>query len=182
MTIPMVVAPQMTLRERAIAAADRAEAERAACESKERADAERRARESLAEELRGQFGIEEALIGDDGVAQYEGLWFQMQQVAWDDRRRYRLHVLVSCKRDCGKPLWVEVHGLLSLGYLLNTEHTHDFGCLQQFDENGDATTDYNGNPLPPKVDKPRVPSIDETLAQSLRALIREEIVAMRGAE
>src|SRR6185369_3473345 len=118
--------------------------------------------EAFADALKELMGALQPIAGDDGTVQItvdgnspiattaDGLRFSMRRPKWEDRLRFRrLHLAVECERHCGKDLWVETDDLLSVGYALDSEHQHDFGCLQQFDEYGEPMTDKQGNPLPP---------------------------------
>lgn len=93
----------------------------------------------------------------------DGLRFTLKDLPYSEgyRDRERLHVAVTCSRGCGKDLWVHVESLEDLGAAIHEDatHTHDFSCLQKFDEYGDPITDRMGNPLPPP--NPPTPSAYE---------------------
>ncbi len=82
----------------------------------------------------------------------DGLRFCLKDLPYADRYRDReqLHVAVTCSRGCGKDLWLNVASLEDLGGVLQADatNTHDFPCLQKFDEDGEPITDIMGNPLP----------------------------------
>lgn len=93
-----------------------------------------------------------------------------------------LVVLRTCVR-CEGPIWARADGLVGLHEALTTEHDHR-DCLIQYDDEGEPTTDRDGNPLPPRAERePEVLVKEPTAAQELesliRAIARDEIVAER---
>jgi phenylpyruvate tautomerase PptA (4-oxalocrotonate tautomerase family) len=84
-------------------------------------------------------------------------------------------LLVECTRGCGKDLWVRIESLHALGVELSAEHEHHFACLQQFDDEGETTTDRAGNPLPPRgpwSDPPRKVTAEERARATIASLDR----------
>jgi hypothetical protein len=85
------------------------------------------------------------------VATVEDLNFTLRERSGDYRASLEaLHVQVPCERECGKDLWYPVDSLVELGEALDADYSHKFACLQKFDEEGEPTTDREGNPLPPR--------------------------------
>lgn len=90
----------------------------------------------------------------------------------DSRDREQLHVAVPCARCCGKDLWVYVPSLEALGGILQPDATnvHDYPCLQEFDDDGEPTTDTLGNPL-----KPRAPYVPQPSAYERAKLAADAV-------
>lgn len=118
-----------------------------------------------------QLTVSETAPNDFTVTTADGLRFALDTYSRfrDSRDREQLHVAVECARGCGKELWVHVPSLEALGGILQPDATnmHDYPCLQQFDDEGEPTTDTLGNPLKPRA--PYVPKL--TPEQKARATI-----------
>lgn len=107
---------------------------------------------ALTGESTGPASVELTIENENPIATTaDGLRFALRKPAVAHRSgNWDLCVAVDCSRNCGKPLWVMIgENLLSLGYVLAVDHHHDFDCLQQFDEEGEPTTDRWGKPFPP---------------------------------
>lgn len=159
----------VTLRDRAIAAANERDATYAASNAaNERAEVARKL-DVLRIHLRDRLGITEGVtiserrsrfdghVIDVGpyvepIATVDGLHFTLRERSGDYRAGLdKLHVQVVCERGCGKDLWAPVDSLAELGDVLSTdEHIHKFACLVKYDEFGEPATDEQGNPLPPR--------------------------------
>jgi hypothetical protein len=90
---------------------------------------------------------------DGPVATVDDLVFAWRRGRFAEYHGARLHVAVPCNRSCDKgPVWEEVQSLSRLGAILDEPggHRHVFDCLVQYDEEGEPTTDRDGNPLPPR--------------------------------
>jgi len=161
-TTALIEVLKPTLRDYAIGAWQRqVEAQDAEAAEQRAADLRRRA-DVLLIALRDKLGVtENVLVGELAgkspsgfVASVGDLRFTLKDLPYADsyHDRDRLHVAVPCSRGCGKDLWVSVETLEELGGVLQEDasNTHNFHCLQQFDDEGEPTTDISGNPLPPR--------------------------------
>jgi hypothetical protein len=158
MTIPMTAAAtaMLTLGDRATKQFDE-EVARAARESAERAAYEReRSETDVLDALKRTLGVETVeyviLDGETAIASVDGLRFRYYRPQHGERYWRELQVEMDCIR-CGKGIWVSVYSLGQLGSLLQSDHDHGT-CLVQYDEDGEPTTDRDGNPLPPRAPQP----------------------------
>jgi len=174
---------RVSLREQALAAAASAAAANEQALAAKIAETQRRELCELRDALK-QLGV----VDDVEVSQHEidagdyrmvelraavdGLVFSVRDDPYST-----LHVLAPCARKCGKDLWVPAVTMEQLGRALADEQTHYFACLQKFDEHGEATTDAQGNPLPPGAPKSGAVrlSASERLVEAIRDLVREAV-------
>lgn len=158
----------VTLRDRAIAAAEARDAVYADVVARERREQLARLVDVLRIKLRDHLGIEsvdaitepnDPHTPDKPIALVDGIPFSLRDLPYADsyRDRDQLHVMVPCARKCGKDLWVSVDSIEDLGDKLTSRQEHGFACLEQFDDEGQPTTDKQGNPLGPFSDR-RAPS------------------------
>ena len=165
-----------TLTERAVKAFDehvaRSEAESAQRAQSDRERSERDVREALTRLL----GIDALdyieVVGESNVpivAHVDGLAFRYWNPAWGDRYTHELQVAQTCVR-CGNAVWVQTYSIEHLGSVLQSEHQHDYGCLAQYDEDGEPITDADGKPLPPKAQRPRRLSPEEKAREAIAAI------------
>lgn len=171
-----------TLQERAAFAADRA-AREAEEYARQRAESIRRSVVStLVQQVSKYLGV---AVSDDDVTytvdqapgfpsatvEIDDLTFGMYRYAsYSDRES--LSVAVPCERGCGYPVWSEItdYRLESLNRAITEPQRHLHDCLVRYDEDGEPTTDRNGNPLPPR--RPLVPTLtpEQLARQSIASL------------
>lgn len=178
-------AERLTLQERARQAAEQAAAAHDADIAGRKARKAQERRDALARELKRTLDIvlpddaDVRVIGDRPVdwdagdygagwptVVVDGLTFTVRDLyggrEYSDQNR--LHVLVPCARSCGNPVAVgTITSLLDLNRALSEPRQHD-DCLVEYDEDGEPTTDRDGNPLPPKRPPQKTP---EQTAQEL---------------
>jgi hypothetical protein len=115
--------------------------------------------------------------GSSDIAVLQGESFQMRNDRWGEMT---LHVRCTCT-ECGEALWVTLGRsvqatLRELGAVLemgpnDLTHERETGwfCLQQHDDEGEPTTDKQGNPLPVRIKPAPPPAPGEFFADFERA-------------
>lgn len=100
-----------------------------------------------------------------GVVEVEGFTFSTVRDGSSSYYAERLVVARECTRKCGAVVWVRVEFLENFHRAATEDATHEHACLMKFDEDGEAITDENGKPLPPRVPPTPLPTASQLIAR-----------------